>query len=117
MVPYPHPSTHPPVAHPPHPPHPTHTPQDAKDDANAGTRALLPSAWVKREQKYKSDLENYEMTIIAQQEQVAALERELQSLRDGEQAKALEERLKVGGVLWGGEGARGEGAGGRARGE
>jgi hypothetical protein len=52
------------------------------------------------------------MTIISQQEQVSALERELDALRQGEQVKLLDTRLQVrpGGRRAGGQAGRRRGA-------
>ncbi|KAF8062649.1 hypothetical protein HT031_003978 [Scenedesmus sp. PABB004] len=77
----------------------------AREDAGALSRELAelrssrvqlipPSAWVKRETKYKMDLEKYEHTIAMQAQRVERLERELQVLREGSNVKPLEQRIE-----------------------
>jgi len=59
---------------------------------------MPPSAWVKREHRYRQDLEKLEHTVAMQRERIAKLEAEVSVLREGGVAN-LEERIEVG---WGG---------------
>ncbi|KAI8467716.1 MAG: hypothetical protein J3K34DRAFT_460251 [Monoraphidium minutum] len=63
--------------------------------ARAAERGLMaPSAWVKREEKYKQDLEKYEHAVSLQRGRIAALEAEVRGLREGGRVKRLEERVE-----------------------
>eukprot|EP00775_Hariotina_reticulata_P006575 gene6575-6803_t len=55
---------------------------------------IPPSAWVKREHKYKMDQEKYEHTLGMQQQRIERLEMELQLLHDGSNVKPLEEKIQ-----------------------
>eukprot|EP00879_Flechtneria_rotunda_P016019 GHRR01016755.1.p1 GENE.GHRR01016755.1~~GHRR01016755.1.p1 ORF type:complete len:811 (+),score=382.45 GHRR01016755.1:752-3184(+) len=54
---------------------------------------IPPSAWVKREHKYKMDQEKYEHTINMLQQRIERLELELQLLREGANLQPLEQRI------------------------
>lgn len=56
---------------------------------------ILPSAWVKREHKYKMDQEKYEHTLGMQQQRIERLEMELHLLHDGSNVRPLEEKIQV----------------------
>jgi len=60
---------------------------------NSRVQLLPPSAWIKREQKYKMDLERYEHTIGMQQQRLEKLEDEVKVLQAGANIKPLEEKI------------------------
>ena len=62
---------------------------------NSRVQLLPPSAWIKREQKYKMDLERYEHTIGMQQQRLEKLEDEVKVLQAGANIKPLEEKIMV----------------------
>lgn len=79
----------------------------ARDEADRSAKELAelkasrvqlipPSAWVKREAKYKMDQEKYEHTVSMLNQRIERLEAELQILREGANLKPLEEKIKVG---------------------
>jgi hypothetical protein len=73
---------------------------------------VLPSAWLKREHKYKQDHEKFEHTVAMQRQRIAKLEAEVAVLREGGSIRPLEERIEVGWVVVrGGVGVDGLGIG------
>jgi hypothetical protein len=62
---------------------------------NSRVQLIPPSAWVKREHKYKMDQEKYEHTVSMLQQRIERLELELQVLREGSNVKPLEQRIEV----------------------
>jgi hypothetical protein len=56
---------------------------------------LPPSAWIKREHKYKMDLEKYEHTISMQAARLKEVEEQVAVLMAGDNIKPLEERIAV----------------------
>jgi hypothetical protein len=56
---------------------------------------LPPSAWIKREHKYKMDLEKYEHTITMQAARLKEMEEQVAVLMAGDNIKPLEERIAV----------------------
>lgn len=56
---------------------------------------IPPSAWVKREAKYKMDQEKHEHTVSMLNQRIDRLEAELQILREGANLKPFEEKIKV----------------------
>jgi hypothetical protein len=62
---------------------------------NSRVQLIPPSAWVKREHKYKMDQEKYEHTVGMLQQRIERLELELQVLREGSNVKPLEQRIEV----------------------
>jgi hypothetical protein len=69
---------------------------------NSRVQLIPPSAWVKREHKYKMDQEKHEHTVDMLQQRIERLELELQVLREGSNVKPLEQRIMVSGskLLW-----------------
>lgn len=62
---------------------------------NSRVQLIPPSAWVKREHKYKMDQEKHEHTVGMLQQRIERLELELQVLREGSNVKPLEQRIEV----------------------
>lgn len=62
---------------------------------NSRVQHIPPSAWVKREHKYKQDLEKFEHTVAMQRQRIAKLETEVAVLREGASIRPLEERIEV----------------------
>ncbi|KIY91292.1 hypothetical protein MNEG_16672 [Monoraphidium neglectum] len=54
-----------------------------------------PSAWVKRERKYKQDIEKYEHTVGMLRQRIAKLEAELSLYRESGGNPPLEEQIQV----------------------
>jgi hypothetical protein len=65
------------------------------DLRNSRVQHVPPSAWVKREHKYKQDHEKFEHTIGMQRQRIAKLEAEVMVLREGGSIRPLEERIEV----------------------
>lgn len=61
-------------------------------------RSFPPSAWAKREQRYKQDVKKYEHSMAMQRERIAQLEAEVAVLREGGSIVPLENRIAVGGL-------------------
>ncbi|WIA41226.1 hypothetical protein OEZ86_004839 [Tetradesmus obliquus] len=61
---------------------------------NSRVQLIPPSAWVKREHKYKMDQEKHEHTVGMLQQRIERLELELQVLREGSNVKPLEQRIE-----------------------
>ncbi|WIA20940.1 hypothetical protein OEZ85_005281 [Tetradesmus obliquus] len=61
---------------------------------NSRVQLIPPSAWVKREHKYKMDQEKHEHTVRMMQQRIERLELELQVLREGSNVKPLEQRIE-----------------------
>lgn len=55
---------------------------------------IPPSTWIKREQKYKMEVEKFEHTIGQLRSRSDALERELAVLREGSNVRPLEEKIQ-----------------------
>jgi hypothetical protein len=66
------------------------------DLRNSRVQHVPPSAWVKREHKYKQDHEKFEHTMNMQRARIAKLEAEVAVLREGGSIKPLEQRIEVG---------------------
>jgi hypothetical protein len=71
--------------------------QELEEIKNSRVAHVPPSAWVKREHKYKQDHEKFEHTIAMQRQRMAKLEAEVAVLREGASIRPLEERIQVGG--------------------
>jgi hypothetical protein len=69
--------------------------KELEEEKNSKVQLLPPSAWIKREQKYKMDLERYEHTIGMQQQRLEKLEDELKVLQAGANIRPLEEKIMV----------------------
>jgi hypothetical protein len=64
------------------------------------SEAMPPSAWVRREERYRQDLERYEATVAAQREAIRKLEAQMAALREAGGAAPLEQRIEVGRGGW-----------------
>jgi hypothetical protein len=64
---------------------------------NSRVQLIPPSAWVKREHKYKMDQEKHEHMVSMLQQRIERLELELHVLREGSNVKPLEQRITVSG--------------------
>jgi hypothetical protein len=61
----------------------------------AAAGSMAPSAWVKREHKYRQDLAKHEHTIAMLRERIDMLEAEVAALREGRGTQPLEARIEV----------------------
>lgn len=69
--------------------------QELVELRNSRVQHLPPSAWVKREHKYKQDHEKFEHTVNMQRQRIAKLEAEVAVLREGASIRPLEEKIEV----------------------